>query len=155
MSWCFRRYPTYFTWYEMYPAGTIEVGTSLQPGDQIAASVARIGTSYTLALTDSTNTANSFTESATCALTTCLDTSAEWIAERPEFSIGIAPLANYGTWTLTNGSETAHGRTSTISGFSGAKLNSTMIDADQAYNLSTASALTGGNSFTTTWHNWY
>lgn len=156
LSWCYREKATYFTWYEMYPAGTIEVGTSLQPGDQIAASVARIGTSYTLKLTDSTNTANSFTESATCALTTCLDTSAEWIAERPEFSIGIAPLANYGTWTLTNGSETAHGVTSTISGFSGAsKLNSTMIDATQAYNLSTASALTGGNSFTTTWHNWY
>ncbi len=156
LDWCYRGAATYFTWYEMYPAGTVSVGTSLQPGDDIAASVTRSGTAYTLAVTDSTNAANSFTESATCALTTCLDTSTEWIAERPSFSIGIAPLANYGTWTLTDGSQTAHGVTTTINGFSGAnKYKSIMVDATAAYDLSTVSALTAGSSFSTTWHNWY
>jgi hypothetical protein len=156
LDWCYLGVPTYFTWYEMYPAGTVSVGTSLAPGDQIAASVTRSGANYTLALTDSTNSANSFSETATCATTTCLDESAEWIAERPEFSIGMAPLANYGTWTLTNGSQTSHGVTGTISGFTGAnQFRSPMVDVEREYDLSTTSTLTGGNSFTTAWHNWY
>jgi hypothetical protein len=157
LDWCFEDTATYFTWYEMYPAGTIEVGTSLQPGDNISASVTRSGTSYTLALTDSTHPANSFSESATCALTTCLDTSAEWIAERPEFSIGIAPLASYHTWTLTNGTQTSNGTAGTINSFPGAanRLKSNMIDATQSYDLSTAGALTGGNTFTTTFKDTY
>ncbi len=57
ISWCFQGTPTYFTWYEMFPAGTIEVGTTLKPGDKIAASVTRTGTSYALKLTDSTTSA--------------------------------------------------------------------------------------------------
>ena len=57
VGWCFRGTPTYFTWYEMYPAGTVEVGTSLRPGDKITATVSRRGASYTLALTDATRPA--------------------------------------------------------------------------------------------------
>ena len=139
----------------MYPAGTVKVGTSLQPGDQIAASVSRSGTSYTLALTDSTTPPTVSPPPRPARLTTCLDTSAEWIAERPSFSIGIAPLANYGTWTLANATQTANGKAGTIGAFSGTKYKSIMIDATQTYDLTTVSALTGGNSFFTTWHNWY
>src|SRR5215470_2217813 len=63
ISWCYEGSATYFTWWEMFPTGTglIRVGTTLQPGDKISASVTRSGTNYTLKLTDSTNTANSFT----------------------------------------------------------------------------------------------
>jgi hypothetical protein len=154
ISWCFEGTPTYFTWYEMYPAGTIEVGTTLAPGDKITASVTRVNTKYTLKLTDATHTANSFTKTATCALATCLDESAEWIAERSSFSIGIAPLANYGTWKLTNGAETAGGTAGTIGSFATVD-ELTMIDATESYNLSTPSALTGGKSFTATWDNSY
>ncbi len=157
LDWCFQDVATYFTWYEMYPAGTVEVGTSLQPGDQIAASVLRSGTSYTLALTDSTHPANSFSQTTTCALTTCLDTSAEWIAERPTFSIGIAPLAEYGHWALTNGTQTANGTAGTINSFGTAagRLKFTMIDATRTYNLSTAGSLIGGNGFTTSFKDAY
>jgi hypothetical protein len=152
ISWCYEDTPTYFTWYEMYPAGTIEVGTSLAPGDKITASVTRAATKYTLKLTDATHTANSFSESATCALATCLDESAEWIAERSSFSIGIAPLADYGTWKLTAGAETAAGKAGTIGSYAtGTEFS--MVDATDAYNLSTPSKLTGNNSFTTTWNN--
>jgi hypothetical protein len=154
MDWCFRNTPTYFTWYEMYPAGTIEVGQSLAPGDKIAASVTRSGTAYTLELTDSTHTADSFTEKATCAASTCLDLSAEWISERPSFAIGIAPLADYGTWTLSGATETAGGKSGTISSYSPTDELS-MIDATSSYNLSDVSSLTGGNTFSTTWHQSY
>ena len=154
LDWCFEGTATYFTWYEMYPAGTIEVGTSLAPGDSITATVSRNGTNYTLSLTDAAHPANSFSKTATCAAATCLDTSAEWIAERPAFSIGIAPLADYITWKVTGATETASGKTGTISSFSPNDVL-TMVDATDSYNLSTSSDLTTGNSFITTWHNSY
>lgn len=154
-GWCYRGKALYFTWYEMFPATPIvEVGTTLAPGDKISASVSRKGTAYTLKLTDSTHSANSFTKSRTCAATTCIDTSAEWIAERPAFQIGIAPLSNFSKWSLTSGKETAGGKSGTIGSFA-SNVAITMIDATQAYALSTPSALSGGSSFSATWHNSY
>ncbi len=154
ISWCFQATPVYFTWYEMFPAGTVEVGTTLNPGDKIAASVTRTGTSYALKLTDATHTANSFSVTKTCALATCKDESAEWISERPSFSIGIAPQAKYNAFKLTSGAQTSGGKAGTIG--SGPGVNAvTMIDSTQTYNLNTVSGLTGANSFSTTWKNSY
>src|SRR5262245_65806583 len=48
IGWCFQGTPTYFTWFEMFPAGTVQVGTTLQPGDKIAAAVTGVGTTDTL-----------------------------------------------------------------------------------------------------------
>jgi hypothetical protein len=154
VGWCFEGTPTYFTWYEMYPAGTVDVGTSLRPGDRIAATVSRRGTSYTLALTDATRPADSFSVTKTCALTACLDTSAVWVAERPSFRIGIAPLANYSRWTVNGATETASGSAGTISSYpTNYKIN--MMDATGNYQLSTTSSLVGGKSFATYWLNSY
>jgi Peptidase A4 family len=153
LSWCYLGQPTYFTWYEMYPAGTIEVGNSLRPRDMIAASVTRTGTSYKLALTDFTHPANSFSTTQTCS--TCQNASVEWIAERPAFSIGIAPLADYGTWSLSSASQTAGGRTGTISGYP-TYYKIDMVDATETYPLSLASGLsTAGDMFLTNWTNSY
>ena len=152
VSWCFQGKPVYFTWWVMFPGGTKEVGTTLQPGDKIAASVTRSGTKYTFKLTDSTHPANSFTTTATCALDTCLDTSAEWVSERPSFEIGMAPLAHYNAFKITNGSQTNSGHTGSIGAGPGVHAI-TMFDATSTYNLNTVSALTGGNSFSTTWKN--
>jgi Peptidase A4 family len=155
VSQCFEDTAVYYTWYEMYPAGTIAVGTSVAPGDKIAASVTRSGSSYTLAVTDSTNTTNSFSHKATCATTTCLATSAEWIAERPAYSIGIAPEAQFSNVPFSASSETAAGKTSTISGYSGTNYRITTIDATGTYDIATVSGLTGGNAFSASWKNSY
>lgn len=155
IGWCFEDTAFYYTWYEMYPGNTVDVGSSLQPGDKITASVTRSGTSYTLKVTDATDTANSFSVKKTCAAATCLDTSAEWVTERPSFSIGIAPLADYGTWKLTNGTETAGGKAGTIGSYA-TVVNLVMVDATDQYTLATSSSLTSGkNGFTTTWDNSY
>src|SRR5262249_43581877 len=91
---------------------------------------------------------------ATCALTKCPDTSAEWVSERPSFSIGVAPLAHYNAFKITSGSQTNNGHTGTIG--AGPGLNAiTMVDATGLYNLNTVSTLTGGNSLTTTRKNSY
>ncbi len=153
LSWCYLGQPTYFTWYEMYPASTIEVGNSLRPGDKIAASVTRSGTSYKLALTDSTHPRNSFSVTATCSV--CENSSVEWIAERPAFAIGVAPLANYGSWTLSRASETAGTTTGTISSYP-TYYKIDMVDATNTYPLSLTSGLSsGGNAFGTNWTNSY
>ena len=154
LGWCFQDTATYYSWWEMFPSSSIQVGASVQPGDAISASVSRSGpAAYTLSVTDTTHPANSFTQLASCA-TACRDASAEWIAERPGFSIGLAPLADYGTWTLANAQETYRGVTGNISSYP-AHFPVNMQDATQTYNLSTPGALSGGNSFITTWHNSY
>jgi hypothetical protein len=154
IGWCYKRSPIYFTWWEMFPNSVLtEVGSTLQPGDKITASVTRSGTSYTLKLKDATHTANSFKTVQTCAAITCLDTSAEWISERPAFAqVGFAPQAHYNAFKITNGSQTANGTTGTIASFS--TVNAiTMVDATNAYSLNSVSSLAGGNSFSTAWQN--
>lgn len=154
VGWCYKGMPVYYTWYEMYPGGTVEVGRSLQPGDKITASVTRSGTSYTLKLTDATLAANGFTVTKSCATTVCTDVSAEWIAERPSFRIGMAPLADYGTWTVTGGTETAGGTSGTIGSYATVD-QIEMVDATDQYVLSMPSSLITSKSFTATWDNSY
>jgi Peptidase A4 family len=153
IGWCFEDKPTYFTWYEMYPAGTIEVGKTLQPGDKITAVVARTGTTYKLTVVDSTRSGDNVSKTATCAATTCLATSDEWIAERSSFSIGIAPLADYGTWTLSSGAGIKGGKSLTIAGMGSSPME--MVDATDSYLLDSTTALTSGDIFTTKWLNSY
>jgi hypothetical protein len=153
-SWCYQGKAVYYTWYEIYRNGAHQVSTALKPGDKVTASVTRTGTSYAFKLTDSTTSGNNISATKTCALATCKDTSAEWISERPSFSIGIAPQAHYNAFKITNGSQTSSGHTGSIG--AGPGVNAiTMIDATQGYNLNTVSTLTGSNSFSTTWKNSY
>lgn len=148
-GWCFRGTPTYFTWYEMFPAGSVEVGRSLRPGDQITASVTRSSNNYKLAVKDATHSSSSFSKSLACkkvnGVVPCLNESIEWIQERPAFSTtGIIPLANYGSWKATAVAGKGSGSTDAI----------TMIDSTDSYNLSTVGNLSRG-SFTSRWHNSY
>src|SRR5690348_3233398 len=105
-SWCYQGKAVYYTWYEIYPRGAHQMSTAIRAGDKITASVARTGTSYAFKLTDSTTSGNNFSATKTCALATCKDTSAEWISERPSFSIGTVPQAHYNAFKITNGSQT-------------------------------------------------
>ena len=83
----------YYTWWEMYPTNSIQVvGSAFHAGGSITASVVRSNTSYTLAVTDSTQPANSFTTRQTCS--NCANSSAECIAEAPSGSSGVYPLSN-------------------------------------------------------------
>jgi hypothetical protein len=141
--------PTYYSWWEMYPSNDIQVvGDTVKPGDKISASVTRTGTSYALDLTDSTTSGNNVSETETCAATTCIDTSAEWIAERPDTSSGLAKLTDYGTWKVTGASVTSTAGTGTISSNPYAEI--TMVNGKTV--LSKPGKLTdGGASFKTTW----
>jgi hypothetical protein len=155
IDWCFEGHATYYTWYEMYPAGSVTVGKTLQPGDQIVASVSHAGSTYRLILTDATHTGNNVAKAAACAAATCKDLSAEWISERPDFSTsGYAPLADFGAWSL-DGASVKGGTVSgtSINSYKDSELG--MIDSTGSYALATPSSLTAGRSFTVTWDNSY
>jgi hypothetical protein len=153
LAYCFEGVAYYYTWWEMYPGASVTVGSTVQPGDVIAASVERRGTSYTLALRDYTNPANSFSTVQSC--TTCTNESAEWIAERPAFPIGITPLAYFRNWTPVGAVQTSSGAKGPISAGPN-PTQITMFDATQTYPLDKVSGLTaGGSSFVAHWLNSY
>ncbi len=98
-----------YTWWEMYPTNDIQVvGSSLAAGDSITSSVVRTGTSYTLKVTDSTHSTDSFSTTQTCS--SCANSSAEWIAEAPSGSSGVYPLAHFSTWTASGATVNGHVR---------------------------------------------
>jgi hypothetical protein len=124
------------------------VGESVAAGDSISASVVRSGDSYTLSVTDSTHSANSFTTTQSCS--DCATSSAEWIAEAPccTSSGGILPLADFGTWsesaTVTEGSSSG-----VISSFTDDEL--TMVDNSGLVKAQPGSLNGSGNGVSVTW----
>lgn len=137
-----------FTWWEMYPTNAIQVvGQSLAAGDSITASVVRSNSSYTLTVTDSTHSANSFSTTQSCS--GCANSSAEWIAEAPSSSSGVEPLAHFSTWT-DSGSTVTQGSTSgVISSFTDDEI--TMVDGSGAVKAQPGALNSGGNGFAVTW----
>jgi hypothetical protein len=153
---CFEGVEYYYVWYEMYPAGTVEEGTTAcinfnvecpQPGDRITASVnvtsAGEGENdYTLTLTDHTRPDESFSTTQSCATTTCLDTSAEWIVERPATlppppaPVQILPLADFTRTLFSSGDVTSAGTSSDIQGFKdGPVYDILLVDDTDSYYL--------------------
>jgi hypothetical protein len=137
-----------YSWWEMYPTNAIQVvGSSVAAGDSITASVVRSGTSYTLKVTDSTHSANSFTTTQGCSR--CANTSAEWIAEAPSGSAGVFPLAHFNTWS-DSGSTVKKGSTSgVISSFTDDEI--TMVDNSGAVKAQPSSLNSSGNGFSVAW----
>jgi len=137
-----------YTWWEMYPTNDIQVvGETLAPGDAITSTVTRSGTNYTLTVTDSTHSANSFTETESCS--SCANSSAEWIAEAPSGSTGVYPLADFKSWTASNASVTEGSTSGVISSFTDDEI--TMIDNAGRTKALPGSLNSSGNSFSVAW----
>jgi hypothetical protein len=154
MAYCYqsqgKSYAYYYTWWEMAPKDPIEsVGTSVQPGDEITASVTRAGTKYTLKVVDSTNpTGNSFTKVQYCPAKTCVDSSAEWVVEAPAGASGQDPLADFGTWQPQGATVTTATKSGTISSFPDYFITMNYQNAVLALPGTLNEA---GNAFTDTW----
>ncbi len=137
-----------FSWWEMYPTNDIQVvGESVAAGDSISASVVRSGSSYTLKVTDSTHTANSFTTTQTCS--GCANSSAEWIAEAPSGSSGPYPLTHFSTWSETSSTVTAGSKSGVISSFTDDEI--TMVDSSGNVEAQPGALNGSGNAFSVTW----
>jgi len=149
---CYEGVKYYYVWYEMFPAGTVEEGTTAcindnvncpEPGDQISASVtATPGASgennYSLKLTDHTRPQESFSATGSCAAATCLDSSGEWVIERPAFSLPfgfqILPLADFTKSVFSAGDIVSGGTASNIQRFNdGPVYDMPMVDDSASY----------------------
>jgi hypothetical protein len=99
-----RNSPSYYAWYEMYPAGSVDLSTSkypVKPGDSLSASVSVSGTNFTLAIRSSEGWSFSIVKSGSGLA----QSSAEWIAESPEicsFRCTLAQLSDFGTMSFTS-----------------------------------------------------
>jgi hypothetical protein len=151
---CYEGVEYYYVWYEMFPAGTVEEGTTAcindnvdcpQPGDRVTASVSVTpagggNNNYVLTLTDHTRPQESFSTTQSCAAATCTDSSAEWIVERPAFALPfgfqILPLGLFGKSLFTSADVVSGGRFSSSGGFQdGTVYDISMIDDSLGYYL--------------------
>jgi hypothetical protein len=108
--------PSYYAWYEMYPAAPVTLAMAIQPGDNLAARVSASGSTFTLTLTDTTS-GQSFTTTQT--LNGAALSSAEWVAEAPSscsiFFCSVLPLANFGSVNFSGSYTTGNGHSGSIS----------------------------------------
>lgn len=153
--------PSYYAWYEFYPAGSILISTvPVSPGNKMSAQVVYSGSEFTITITNET-TGHSYSKSST--VSGAERSSAEWIAEAPCCTRrgGILPLADFGTVDFgqdyTDIADTNDATDSSVSGqisaFGANVFESIMVNGSTGAEESVPSALSSdGTSFTATWH---
>lgn len=105
---------SYSAWYQLFPAPSVELPLTIQPGDRIAAKVAVRASAVTVELRDFT-TGASF--SAELQMRSPETDSAEWIVEAPSacfITCTQLPLADFGRVVFADTSTTAGDHTGTI-----------------------------------------
>ncbi|MGO9881394.1 MAG: G1 family glutamic endopeptidase [Solirubrobacteraceae bacterium] len=151
-----RNRPSYYAWYEMYPADSVELSTSKYPvkaGDTLSASVSVSGTTFTLSIASS----EGWTYTTKQSGAGLAQSSAEWIAESPEICsrrCTLAQLSDFGTVNFSKSEATAGGTVQPISSFT---YDSGPHDIIATTNSGTVraqpSALgAGGSSFSIAWN---
>jgi hypothetical protein len=144
---CYGGAAYYYTWWEMYPSNAIQVvGSTLRAGDSITASVVRSGSSYTLKVTDSSRSGDSFSTTQSCS---CANSSAEWIAEAPSGSSGVEPLSHFSTFSLSSATVATTSKSGTISSFTDDEI--TMVDSSGNVEAQPGALNSSGNAFSVTW----
>jgi hypothetical protein len=134
--------PTYFGWYEMFPAFPVNFSNPVKPGDHFSASVTFNGSGqFTLVLKDATQ---GWSHTVHKTLTSAKRSSAEVIAEAPSSSGGVLPLADFGTVHFSNSQVNG----SSLGSNSPTKI--TMVNGSGRAKDS-VSALSGGTAFSVKW----
>jgi hypothetical protein len=149
--------PSYYAWWEMYPAASVQLSATqypVKPGDALSAEVSVSGTNFTLSLLSSEGWRFSTVQSGSGLS----QASAEVIAESPDICVlifcHIAQLANFGTVNVSNAQAAVNG---------GADQPFSAFTADSGPHEITAVTNTGavkaqpsplsatGNAFSITW----
>jgi hypothetical protein len=150
--------PTYYAWYEFYPAYSIVIPSiAVAPGDYMYGQVVYNGSEFTVTIT---NESNGQTFSTSQAVAKAKRTSAEWIAESPccTSSGGLLPLSDFGTvdfgedYTGLTGTNYATNskKTDPIGKFSHVK--ETIMETKSGQDRALPSSLSSDDtSFTVTW----
>jgi hypothetical protein len=150
---------SYDAWFEMYGDNAVNQGyeeelspstNPVTPGDSMSSSVSVVGNEWTLTISDSSSSHAAWHFSTSVAFSGAAQSSAEWVAERPEIcsnSCSLASLADFGSVTFS-------GATATTTGGSSEPISSYSDAAIEMVNGSTVLAVPGplnSNGFTDTW----
>ncbi len=148
--------PSYYAWYEMYPAASVSLSTSqypVKPGDTLSAEVSVSGSQFTLSISSSEGWSFSTTQTGSGLA----QSSAEWIAESPELCrahrCSLAQLADYGSVGFTSAEAAAGGTDQPISAFTAdGGPHEIICETSSGFVREQPSALgSGGDNFTITW----
>jgi len=157
---CDGKSPTYYAWYEFYPAGSILISSvPVSPGNQMSAAVTYSGSEFTIKIT---NESTGKTYSKSSKVSGAKRSSAEWIAEAPCCTNrgAILPLADFGVVNLgadyTGISGTNYATDTSTSGpisdFGSSDIEEITMVSTRGVDEAVPSGLTGdGTSFTVTW----
>jgi hypothetical protein len=151
---CFGGTPTYYAWFEMFPAPPHNVhGVPIHPGDRIVTRISARNHRFTLVLTNAT-TGKSFRTRE--KLVTAERTSAEWIAEAPSScsstSCHVLPLANFGSVNFTGSYTTSRGHKGSISDPAWNHDRIDMVASRTVTKAVTSPLNPAGREFNVTWH---
>jgi hypothetical protein len=160
---CINGVAQYWAWYEMYGDPAVNSGNPqtvsypVSPGDQITASVSLVGSTWTLALADSSQTpAWSFTTAFPSPSPAPLQASAEWIVERPQLcqgsSCSLGTLAQFSPITFTNAVATATGSSQSIAALDGVPVEMTSSDSNSTILAQPGALDNTGAGFTDDWY---
>lgn len=151
--------PSYYAWYEMYPAGSVTISTSsfpVRPGDTLSASVTVSGTTFTLSMSSSEGWHFSTTKQGSGLA----QSSAELIAESPEvcsgFSCQLAQLSDFGTVNFSGASATAGGPAAPLGSFTADSGPHEIVGLTSSggVKMQPSSLSPAGNAFSVAWeHN--
>lgn len=148
--------PSYYAWWEMYPANSVSLSTStypVSPGDTLTAEVSVSGSTFTLSLKSS----RGWTFTTVQSGSGLSQSSAEWIAESPEicsFTCRLAQLSDFGTMSFTSSEAAVNGGADqAISAFTtNGGPHEIVCETSGGVVRSQPSALgSGGTSFSMTW----
>jgi hypothetical protein len=148
--------PSYYAWWEMYPANSVSLSTSkypVKPGDTLTAEVSVSGTTFTLSLKSS----EGWTFSTVQSGSGLSQSSAEWIAESPEIcsiTCRLAQLSDFGTMNFTSAeAAVGGGADQPVSAFTdNGGPHEIICETSTGTVRAQPSALgTGGTSFSMTW----
>ncbi len=123
---CFGGTPNYDAWYEMYGDNAVNSGYEVElppgtypvaPGDAMTASVSLAGSTWTLAINDTTQSWTYSTNIPTPSPGP-QQSSAEWIVERPEVGGSLSTLSDFGNAGFTSATATNGSASGPISDFS-------------------------------------
>jgi hypothetical protein len=110
---CNKGAPSYYAWWEMYPAPTQVISDTIKPGDSMTGSVTYGASGFTMKLID--HTAN-WTYTTTQTSTKAPRTSVEWIVEGPS----NGSLTDFGTLNFASDSASISGQSGSLNSLAGA-----------------------------------
>ncbi len=136
--------PSYYAWWEMYPAPTQVISYPISAGDSMTGSVTYASSAFTMTLTDHTAGWSFHTVQSSSKAPR---SSVEWIVEGPS----NGTLTNFGTLNFSTDSATINGASESLNQFGSAANPITMTTKKGVVRAKPGTVGTGG-AFADTWY---